>query len=104
MEGKEKRETLLLAENQKTMLKEYALAAELWTSSVCKICDQTSESVVFLHLAHAGKSTVWRILDGIIAPLVISVGTSSTSGGVMRNCFVGTYLLSVYITGISMSC
>ena len=47
-----------------TKPKDHNLAAELWTtSSLAKFVSGRAESAGFPRLAHAGKSTVWRILD-----------------------------------------
>lgn len=43
---------------------EHNLAAELWTlSGLAKFVSQSAETVGFSRLAHAGKSTIWRILN-----------------------------------------
>lgn len=47
-----------------TKPKDNGLAAELWTiSGLARFVSEHAESAGFPRLAHAGKSTVWRILD-----------------------------------------
>jgi transposase len=47
-----------------TKPKDNGLASELWTiSSLAKFISERAESAGFPRLSHAGKSTVWRILD-----------------------------------------
>ena len=47
-----------------TKPKDHGLAAELWTtSSLASFVSERAGSAGFPRLAHAGKSTVWRILD-----------------------------------------
>jgi len=47
-----------------TKPKDHGLAAELWTtSSLASFVSERAVSAGFPRLAHAGKSTVWRILD-----------------------------------------
>ena len=47
-----------------TKPKDHGLAAELWTtSSLASFVSEHAVSAGFPRLAHAGKSTVWRILD-----------------------------------------
>lgn len=47
-----------------TKPKDHDLAAELWTiSGLAQFVSEHAEAVGFPRLAHAGKSTVWRILD-----------------------------------------
>jgi len=47
-----------------TKPKDNGLAAELWTiSGLANFVSERAESAGFPRLAHAGKSTVWRILD-----------------------------------------
>ena len=47
-----------------TKPKDNGLAAELWTiSGLASFVSERAESAGFPRLAHAGKSTVWRILD-----------------------------------------
>jgi len=47
-----------------TKPKDHGLAAELWTiSSLASFVSERAEPAGFPRLAHAGKSTVWRILD-----------------------------------------
>lgn len=48
-----------------TKPKDYGLAAELWSiSALAKFVCERAEAAGFARLANAGKSTVWRILDG----------------------------------------
>ena len=48
-----------------TKPKDHGLAAELWTiSALAKFVCEHAEAAGFARLANAGKSTVWRILDG----------------------------------------
>jgi len=43
---------------------EHGLAAELWTiSGLAKFVSESAEAAGFPRLAHAGKSTIWRILN-----------------------------------------
>lgn len=53
-----------------TKPREHGLAAELWTiSGLARFVAAHAEAAGFPRLAHAGKSTVWRILDeGAIKP------------------------------------
>jgi transposase len=47
-----------------TKPKDHDLAAELWSiSALARFVSQHAETAGFPRLAHAGKSTVWRILD-----------------------------------------
>jgi transposase len=47
-----------------TKPKDHDLAAELWTiSGLAQFVSERAEAAGFPRLAHAGKSTVWRILD-----------------------------------------
>lgn len=47
-----------------TKPKDNGLAAELWTiSGLANFVSERAESAGFPRLAHAGKSTIWRILD-----------------------------------------
>lgn len=47
-----------------TKPKEHHLAAELWTiSGLAKFVSESAEAAGFPRLAHAGKSTIWRILN-----------------------------------------
>ena len=47
-----------------TKPKDHDLAAELWTTSgLAQFVSEHAEAAGFPRLAHAGKSTVWRILD-----------------------------------------
>jgi transposase len=47
-----------------TKPKDHGLAAELWTiSALARFVSEGAEAAGFARLAHAGKSTVWRILD-----------------------------------------
>lgn len=47
-----------------TKPKEHKLAAELWTlSGLAKFVSESAEAAGFPRLAHAGKSTIWRILN-----------------------------------------
>lgn len=48
-----------------TKPKDHGLAAELWTiSALAKFVSEGAQAAGFARLANAGKSTVWRILDG----------------------------------------
>ncbi len=48
-----------------TKPKDHGLAAELWTiSALAKFVCERAQGAGFARLANAGKSTVWRILDG----------------------------------------
>ena len=48
-----------------TKPKDYGLAAELWTiSGLAKFVCEHAQGAGFARLVNAGKSTVWRILDG----------------------------------------
>ncbi len=48
-----------------TKPKDYGLAAELWSiSALARFVCERAEAAGFARLANAGKSTVWRILDG----------------------------------------
>ena len=48
-----------------TKPKDHGLAAELWTiSALAKFVCERADAAGFARLANAGKSTVWRILDG----------------------------------------
>lgn len=47
-----------------TQPKDHGLAAELWTlSALARVVGDSAQAAGFDRLAHAGKSTVWRILD-----------------------------------------
>ena len=47
-----------------TKPKDHGLAAELWSiSALAKFVSERAHGAGFARLAHAGKSTVWRILD-----------------------------------------
>ena len=47
-----------------TKPKEHGLAAELWSiSGLARFVSEHAESAGYPRLAHAGKSTVWRILE-----------------------------------------
>lgn len=47
-----------------TKPKDHGLAAELWTiSGLAQFVSERAETAGFPRLAHAGKSTIWRILD-----------------------------------------
>jgi transposase len=47
-----------------TKPKDHGLAAELWTiSGLARFVSERAKSAGFPRLAHAGKSTIWRILD-----------------------------------------
>jgi transposase len=47
-----------------TKPKDHGLAAELWTiSALARFVAEHAQSAGFARLSHAGKSTVWRILD-----------------------------------------
>lgn len=47
-----------------TQPKDHGLAAELWTlSALARFVGDSAQAAGFDRLAHAGKSTVWRILD-----------------------------------------
>ena len=49
-----------------TKPKDHGLAAELWSiSALAKFVSEQAEGAGFPRLANAGKSTVWRILDGV---------------------------------------